>query len=213
MIGNEVWKLLNDIASKVFGIDLSSLNRNIYGYSYVLNKPNKPSYSIAFNHFFGLKSNLLKVNLEQEYHSISKKAAVAYNYDRENKLGLDRGDVFLFSDVVLEAGKEIIYGTLLHELCHYIVDGYFKLPFKLEESYYKRGKLLKVITRFSNNDKDHSPKWFALLYKSSHILYKSYPGIFHGHEHAAYSSIFYDIKSKSKKIDYKILLKNIKWLS
>ena len=163
--------------------------------------------------FFGLKSNLLKVNLEQEYHSISKKAAVAYNYDRENKLGLERGDVFLFSDVVLKAGKEIIYGTLLHELCHYIVDGYFKLPYKLEESYYKQDKLLKVITRFSNNNKDHSPKWFALLYKSSHILYKSYPDIFHGHDHAAYSSIFYDVESKSKKIDYKILLKDIKWLN
>ena len=60
MTGNEVWKLLNDIASNVFEIDISSLNRNIYGYSYILNKPNKPSYSIAFNHFFWFEKQSVK---------------------------------------------------------------------------------------------------------------------------------------------------------
>ena len=212
MTDNKVWKLLNDISRKVFEIDLGKIDRNLYGYTYELNKPNQQSHIIKFEHLFGLESRDLTFYLNSQPRTSFKKAAVACDLPLNNNQRMKNIDVFFISDVVLNTKEEILYGTLLHELCHYILDCKFKLPFELNELCYEQGRLLNVITRFSINDEFHTPEWFALLYKSAHLLYKNYPKIFNGHNHAVYNSIFYDVESKSKKIDYKILLKDINWL-
>ncbi len=213
MTGNEVWRLLNDISRKIFEIDLGNIDRNLYGYTYELNKPNQQTHIIKFEHLFGLESRELTFYLNMQPTTSFNKAAVIYNFSFEDNQKIKNGDIFLFSDVVLETSKkEIIYGTLLHELCHYILDCKFELPFELNAICYSQGQNLKKLTRFINSDAIHTLEWFALLYKSAHLLYKNYPKIFKGHNHAVYNSIFYDVEPKFKKIDYKILLKNIKWL-
>lgn len=212
MTGNEVWKLLNDISRKIFEIDLGKIDRNLYGYTYELNKPNQQTHIIKIKHLFGLESRELTFYLNKQPRTSFNKAAVVYDLDLGNNQRMKNIDVLFISDVVLNTKEEIQYGTLLHELCHYILYCKFELPFELNAICYSQGQNLKKITRFNNSDTIHTLEWFALLYKSAHLLYKNYPKIFKGHNHAVYNSIFYDVEPKSEKIDYKILLKGIKWL-
>ena len=214
MINTDVWEILNNLSAAIFNIELHKLNRNIYVFKYKVNDSQHQSHITEFKQIFGLENDILTKYFKKNHVMFNKKAAVSYDFGIKIKeLNFNNTDVFFFSDIVLESYEIKRYGTFNHELCHYFLDGNFKLPFELDEISYTQGKKLRNLTRFKDNDKVHSNKWFALLFKSSFFLHKLYPLMYKDHNIAVYNSIFYDILPEYKNNNHKILLEDIKWLS